>query len=56
MSTSVQKAKRTRAKNKKLKETQEKQLRAARSRARNAEAKLKSFKEGFEEALKYMNR
>jgi hypothetical protein len=52
MSTPAQKAKKTRAKNLKAKLEAEKKLSRANSRARNAENKLKYFKQGFEEGLR----
>jgi len=48
------KAKRTRAKNVREKEKSDRKYRAALSSARTARNKLKAYKEGFEDALKYM--
>jgi len=48
------KAKRTRAKNLRERKKHDENYRKALSRARTAENKLKAFKEGFEEALKYL--
>ena len=45
------KAKRTRAKNLKAKEAADKKYKSALSRARNAENKLKAYKEGFKDGI-----
>ena len=51
MSTSAEKAKRTRAKNLKKRAAEEKKLQLARARASRAEAKLKFYKEGFQAGI-----
>jgi len=52
MSTPANKAKKTRAKNLKIKLANEEKLRRANAAKRTAQNKLKFFKEGFAEGLK----
>ncbi len=52
MSTPAQKAKKTRAKNLKIKLAGEEKLRRANAAKRTAQNKLKFYKEGFEDGLK----